>query len=228
MPEAKKCQECGREIQFSISHEYPGLCHECATRKKQAKGKTARSADRSVSDASAGVDETEVTKGLEIDDAKLRLVMNRLSEEERFAAAVVAGLAAAIVGAVLWAVVTVATGWQAGYLAVAIGFLVGFTVQKVGKGLRKIFGIAGGIISGVGCAFGNLLSVCALVADRQGVSVFDVLEVLTPELAWDMMASTFHAMDLVLYGIAIWAGYQYSFRKISAEDIRNYSRGTSV
>jgi hypothetical protein len=228
MSGSEKCRECGKEMLLGSSKQHPGLCYECATRKDSKLSAGATGAAASTSAESTSASESGEPAKLQLDQTQLRMLMNRLAGEERLAAGIAAGSAAAVVGAVVWAVITVVTGWQIGYMAVGIGFLVGISIRTVGKGLRKVFGIAGGLIAGIGCAFGNLLSICGFIASQQDMSIFDVIAQLDLQLAFDLMTAGFSIMDLAFYAIAIWAGYQYSFRRITADDIKRVQAGTPL
>jgi len=155
----------------------------------------------------------------EIDTARAQLAMDRLRDEQNLSGALLAGAVAALLGAVAWAAVTVTTGYQIGWMAIGIGFAVGFAVRTVGKGLDPIYGIAGAGLALLGCALGNLLAVCGILAAAQSLSFLSVLANLTVEIAEDLMIATFTPMDLLFYGLAGYEGYKLSFRQVSAEEL---------
>ncbi|MFN9880838.1 MAG: hypothetical protein ACK557_20410 [Planctomycetota bacterium] len=161
-------------------------------------------------------------EGLEIDAATLHLVQTRLQGEQNLPLAIVGGLVAALVGAAIWAAVTVATGYQIGWMAVGVGFLVGLAVRVLGKGITPIFGVIGAAGALFGCLLGNLLSVCGFFAGNQGVPFLELtLSTLTdPSAIIDLFKATFHPMDLLFYGIAVYQGYQFAFRNVTVEDIK--------
>jgi hypothetical protein len=130
--------------------------------------------------------------------------------EQNLPMAILAGLAAAAVGAGLWALVTVLTGYQIGWMAIGVGFLVGLAVRLAGKGTTSTFQVLGAALALGGCLVGNLLTICAVTADKVGVSLIQMLFRLTPGLALDAMSATFSPMDLLFYALAIYAGYKYS------------------
>jgi len=128
--------------------------------------------------------------------------------------AIVCGIVAAIVGAVIWAVVTVATEYQLGLMAIAIGFLVGFAV-RLGKGATPIFGLVGAMLSLFGCLLGNFLAMVGFAAKGEHAGVFATLSSIDYAKVPALMVSTFSAMDLVFYGIAVYEGYKFSFYRPS-------------
>jgi len=69
-----------------------------------------------------------------------------------------------------------------------------------------------------GCVLGNFLSnVGFLSLDPEfGLTYFEALTVLLLNmgLTIEIMIDTFSPIDLVFYGIAIYEGYHFSFRKI--------------
>lgn len=135
--------------------------------------------------------------------------------------AIAAGLGAALLGAAIWAAITVTTGYKIGWVAVGIGFLVGIAVRNLGKGISKPFAWTGAACALLGCALGNLLSVCGYLSIDQSepLSVI-VLSVLSqPTIAVELMVATASPMDFVFYAIAMYEGYKFSFREISAEEL---------
>mgnify|MGYP006921595392 CR=1 FL=1 len=131
----------------------------------------------------------------------------------------IGGLIAAFIGAILWAAVTAITHYQIGFIAMAVGILVGYGVRLMGKGLDTIFGVIGGGLALFGCALGNLLAVLVSAAIQEDVSVFTILPYITPDLIAEIYRETFTPMDLLFYGIAIYEGYRFSFRRLSGAEI---------
>ena len=77
----------------------------------------------------------------------------------------------------------------------------------------------GGVLSLVGCAIGNLLAVTAVAAAHEGVTFFQALSMLNPELAYQLMVAFFSPMDVVFYAIAVYEGYRLSFRQVTQEEL---------
>jgi hypothetical protein len=161
----------------------------------------------------------------QIDRVQLQYAVEQLRSQQNWVAAVAAGGAAAAVGAAAWAGITVATGYQIGFMAIGIGFIVGLAVRSAGKGIDKGFGVVGAGFAGVGCAVGNLLAVCGMVAQHEGVAVTEVLSQLDLEIARRLMVATFSPMDLVFYGIALYEGYRLSFRQLAPQELEGLLRG---
>lgn len=156
---------------------------------------------------------------LSINQAQLQHVMENLRSEQNLLLGVLAGAVAALVGAALWAGVAIAIGYQIGYMAVAVGFLVGFAMRHLGKGIDQAFGVAGAVLALLGCALGNLFSVCAFLSRQEGVPFFEVLSRLDLESISELMAATFSPMDLLFYGIAVYEAYKFSFRRLAVQDL---------
>ena len=154
-----------------------------------------------------------------IDPAQAELALQSFRSEQNLMMGIAAGGAAALAGAAVWAIITVTTDFQIGWMAVGIGFLVGYSVRALGKGIDRQFGIAGASLSFLGCALGNLLAVCIMAAKQQQMPVMDVLSQLTPSLAGELMTATFHPMDLLFYGIALYEGYKLSFRQLTPQEM---------
>jgi len=169
---------------------------------------------------SKNVEIQEETRDLEqpLSQAELSVKIEELRLEQKLPFAILASLGSAIVVAILWAVITVVTERQIGYMAIAVGFIVGFAVQFMGKGIDKIYGIIGAVGAVLGCVLGNFLSQVGFIAidPEIGLSYFQALRVLVSDmqLTVGIMKETFSPIDLLFYGIAIYTGYRFSFRKV--------------
>jgi hypothetical protein len=125
-----------------------------------------------------------------------------------------AGLGAAVLGAILWALVTVTTHYQIGWMAVGLGWLVGVTVRFFGKGTTPSFGVVGAGVSVLGCLAGNALSICMVALRQEGLALVDLPTYLPPTLVVELLLSTFTPVDLLFYGLAVYEGYKFSFRRV--------------
>jgi hypothetical protein len=111
----------------------------------------------------------------QMSEAEMRFALNRLREQQNLVAGALVGAAAALVGAAIWAVITALTEYQIGWMAVGVGFLVAYAVRVAGKGIDKIFGVVGALLSLVGCIVGNLLTTIYFIAKTEDISFLDVL-----------------------------------------------------
>jgi len=165
----------------------------------------------------AATQTAENSEGVTIEPGRLEYAMETLRGEQNLLLALAGGSAAALVGAAAWAGVTVATGYQIGWMAVGVGVLVGLAVRLLGKGIDKPFGIVGAALSLVGCALGNLLAVCGMVASQEGIPLMQILGNMNIGLAGELMGATFSPIDLLFYGFAVYEGYRFSFRRLTHE-----------
>lgn len=163
----------------------------------------------------------------ELDAAQLAHLNQRLEFEQNLPLGIAAGLVAALAGAAAWAVITVVTGYQIGLVAIGVGFLVGYAVRWAGKGVTQVFGIAGAVLALLGCGLGNLLAVTALVAQEQGIGLLSALSQLTPELVQVLMVASFTPMDLLFYGLAVYEGYRFAFRQVTADELQRMLPGSA-
>ena len=152
------------------------------------------------------------------DQLKLQMQIQQLRDNQNLAMGITGGALGAVVGSVLWALITYATGWQAGIMAIGVGFLVGLGVRKLGQGIDKQFGVVGAILSLVGCVMGNLLTASVYIASTNDVSILLVLANMTPSLALEVLTETFHPMDVLFYGLAVYYGYKYSIHVLIAPE----------
>jgi len=152
---------------------------------------------------------------VDIDQVKSQMVMQEMKDNQNLLFGMIGGIVAAAIGAAIWATLTAMTNFQIGWMAVGVGFLVGHAVRMCGKGIDKSFGMVGATLSLLGCLAGNLLTVCIAISRHQQIPFFDLLSRLNPEIVVDLMRATFNPMDLLFYGIAVYEGYRFSFRRIS-------------
>jgi hypothetical protein len=148
-------------------------------------------------------------------------ILEALRTEQHFSSGVTFSILAAVLGAVLWAVITVATEYQIGYMALAVGAGVGIANRFFGRGIDQKFGIVGGIAAGLGCVLGNFLSVVGFFANAEGLGYFETLSLIEPSAIFSIIAETTQGIDFLFYGIAIYEGYKFSFRRITKGDLVN-------
>jgi len=122
---------------------------------------------------------------------------------------IVAGFAAALVGAVVWAAITYFTERQIGWMAIGVGALVGFAV-RMGKGMNVSFKVVGAAFALFGCLLGNLFAVYAFAAKELETTVLGAIANVDLEIVTNIMKESFSPMDLLFYGLAIYAGWQFS------------------
>ena len=155
----------------------------------------------------------------EVSEAQKQFALNRLRDNQNLTAGILAGAAAALVGAGIWAFITALTEYQTGLVAIGVGFLVAYAVRLAGKGIDKIFGVVGAILALVGCLVGNLLTVSYLIAKTEGIPFLDVLAQMDFSLVVEIMVATFEPMDILFYAMAVYFGYRYAFRPVTAKDL---------
>ena len=163
----------------------------------------------------------ETAPKVELDADRVAAFQRKLLEEQNLSRAFLAGFVAAIVGAAIWAAATVITKYQIGWVAVGVGFIVGYAVRTQGKGVSRRFGILGGGLALCGCFLGHIFAGCAYVAKQESISFFLVLftALRNSAFALELPKVTFTPMNLLFYAIAVYAGYRYSFRRISQEEL---------
>ncbi len=167
----------------------------------------------------AGVLQDSTQPDLENKRKQVEALVREMRWQQNLLLGILGGVAGAAVGAGIWAIITAVTQFQIGWMAVGVGFLVGFGVRWLGKGVDPVFGVVGAVLALLGCLAGNLLSVCIMISQNQGIALTDVLSRLDPSLAARIMSATFDVMDLLFYGIAIYEGYKFSFRQLTREEL---------
>lgn len=155
----------------------------------------------------------------QIDKFALQAKVENLKMEQNLPLGILGALAGGFLGAILWALVTYFTDYQIGWLAIGIGFLAGFGNRALGKGIDRIFGIAGALIALFSVVLGNFLFSIALLAKYFEVSFFEMLLGFNYAMTFELFRETFTLMDLLFYALAIYTGYRYSFRRISKAEL---------
>lgn len=154
-----------------------------------------------------------------ISEPELLMAMERIRAEQSLVMGVLAGLVAAVLGAAIWATATIVTGYQIGWLAIGIGFVVGAAIGMVGKGIDRVFGVAGAVLALFGCALGNLLTIAYFISQTEGVPYFDLLARLDMDAVLNIMVTAFDPMDMLFYAFAAYFGYRYALREVTEEDL---------
>lgn len=127
---------------------------------------------------------------------------------EIYAFAALLGLLTACAVAIGWAATAVAAGMRIGYMAIGAAFAIAFVVRHSVDYVDSSTGVLAAALALVGCALGNFLTACALYSRATGAPLLDVVVRLLPHTE-DLLARTFRPIDLVYYGIAVYAGYRY-------------------
>jgi len=164
--------------------------------------------------ASSPPDETDLIES-QPKSAGIEQRIAELRARQSLPLAAAGGLLAAVVGAMVWAVITVITNYQIGWIAVGVGFLVGAVVRVLGRGTDKSFGYLGAAFALFGCLLGNHMTNCMLIARETGLSATAVLTQINPAAIPRLMIATFHPLDILFYGLALYEGYRFSFRRIT-------------
>jgi len=138
--------------------------------------------------------------------------LDGVRQGENLILGILAGAVAAIVGALIWMGITVVTGFHVGYVALGVGALVGFAIRLAGNGTGIIFGIAGAVLTFLGCLAGEVLAVIQLSTTAQN----DFYQVLTTVDLTQLVENIFSHTDPIMYfiyAIGIYEGYKFSMRK---------------
>ncbi|UCE52562.1 MAG: hypothetical protein JSV31_25435 [Desulfobacterales bacterium] len=166
----------------------------------------------------------EAKESVEIDKLKMQTYVQEIKDNQNLSLGILGGIGAAVIGATIWAMITTLTNYQIGWMAVGVGFLVGIGVRTLGKGIDLSFGVVGAALSLLGCLAGNLLTVCILISRQENIELFNLLSRLNPSVAVELMKVTFNPMDLLFYGIAVYEGYRFSFRRISEDELSRLTK----
>lgn len=163
----------------------------------------------------------------QIDPVRLQAFLQELRDRQNLLLGAIAGAVAAAVAAVIWAIISVAANYQIGWMAVGVGFLVGYAVRRFGQGVDRPFGFVGAGLSLLSCLAGNLLIIAIVVSRQEAVPILDVLFfffVMSPGIVVQAMIGTFRPVDLLFYGLALYEGYKFAFRRITRAELVSLAR----
>lgn len=104
-------------------------------------------------------------------------------------------------------------------MAIGVGFIVGYAVRIFGKGIGKILGVVGAVLSLVGCLLGNFFTIVGFYAKEERLNIIQTLINFDYSYLGSVLIETGTPMDLLFYGIAIYEGYKFSFKKITEEEL---------
>lgn len=141
-------------------------------------------------------------------------LIQEMRDKQNLAFGIAASVVAAFIGAVLWAVITAITNYQIGWMAVGVGVLVGYANRIAGKGVDTSFGIAGAVISLLGCVAGNFLTVVIIVSRQESIPIIEIMSRINPDIFVTLMKETFQPMDILFYGLAVFEGYKFSIVRV--------------
>ena len=124
--------------------------------------------------------------------------------------------------------VTIVTEYQLGLMAIGVGILVALTIRFTGKGLSMKFQLLGATLALLGCAAGNLLTICYFIAVSEGMGFWELFTQLNPVGIPLLIIETASGMDFIFYGIAVYEGYRLSLRQIEPSDIEGVVNPGSI
>lgn len=151
-------------------------------------------------------------------------LLAQLRAKQNLARAAIGSLLAAVGGALLWALISLVSGTGISSMAIGVGFLVGSTVHMFGQGIDRPFGRLGAAMSAFGCVLGTYLATWMLVAREAGVPLATVLNHLGFAGIAGATLGRAHPLDIIFYGIAIYEGYIFSFRRLTDTAINHVAQ----
>lgn len=154
-----------------------------------------------------------------IDEQVVKDKIEALKGEQNLGMGMVGGAVGGLIGAVIWAIISYVTEYQIGWMAVGVGFLVGLGIRALGKGMDKVYGVLGGVIALLSVVLGNFLAAIGFLAKMLDVGYLDMLVSFRYSMTLELMKETFSVIDVLFYAIAVYEGYQFSFRKITKEEL---------
>jgi hypothetical protein len=78
----------------------------------------------------------------------------------------------------------------------------------------------GAVFALLGCIFGNIFTLIGLGAQSEGLSVTDIIFNIDWTAVPGVLVDTSSPIDVLFYGLAIYEGYRFSFRRILNEELQ--------
>ncbi len=153
-------------------------------------------------------------------EALMQALNAKLLREQNLPLGIAAGLGAAILGSLLWTGITVFTHSEFGLVAIAIGAGVGYAMRFAGKGVTKVFGVIGAVLSLLSCVAGEFFSAVELAATNEGIGFSEMLSKIDPGAAFQAIVTGSSIMTYIIWAIAVYEGYKLSFRKLTPQEIQ--------
>jgi hypothetical protein len=157
-----------------------------------------------------------------VDPLKKQMLLEQIRDNQQLTRSIVFGSLAAIAGALIWALISVFVNRQIGWMAVGLGLGIGYVFRMTGQGIDKIFGYWSAGLSLFGCIFGNILIIVIEVSKSAGAPFMTILTTLMsqPQLLFEVLKETFHPVDLLFYGLAVYYGYKFAFRTLTPDELK--------
>lgn len=159
-----------------------------------------------------------------LDEENLNLTQKTLNREEieklkleqNLFGAILAGLLVGFGIAVIWATTATLLKFYSAVdiiFCIILGGFIGVTVKRVGKGIQRLFGYIGAIITFLSIVFAYFLALIAWYSDVKDYNSFFTALVsvdysLLPKI---YITSYFRLHDVVVIIVAVYTGYYYSF-----------------
>jgi hypothetical protein len=156
---------------------------------------------------------------IQINEHIVQSNIENLKLEQNLVLGIIGGSFGGLIGAALWAAITYFSEYQVGWIALGVGFLVGYGVRKLGRGIDKVFGIAGGTIAFTSVGLGNFFASLGFLAKALEMGYIEILSGFNYALTFEFLKETFSVTDILFYIIAIYMGYKYSFRRFTREQL---------
>ncbi len=144
--------------------------------------------------------------------------MRGYKEESNFMLAALCGILTALALVAMWAYITYFVNFQVGWMAVAVGYIIGYVIRIIGKGTTLGFGVLGAALSLLTCIAGNLFFIIICLSNDEHIPVLEVLKTIDFSSLISFYVQTFHAVDLMFYGIALYEGFKLSIIQFEQED----------
>lgn len=118
------------------------------------------------------------------------------------------GALVTLVAAGAWAAIVVLTGYKIGIIAAGVGLLVGLAMARTASTNRALPVVAGALAL-AGCLIGDFITASKGVADYYSTTTFDVVQksLQHPDLLREVFSAGFSAMDVLFWGLAVFAAF---------------------
>lgn len=82
-----------------------------------------------------------------------------------------------------------------------------------------MFGIIGAVLALLGCLLGNVFVIIGFVSQTENISLMQTVIEMDYTMIPQVMIEIASPIDALFYGIAIYEGYKFSFRRFTEADL---------
>jgi hypothetical protein len=156
-----------------------------------------------------------------INAERARRFIERLRQQQSLGRALSLGLPTAAVMGFIWGVVNGMSGVPLEWLPlVGIGYVIGTCVRAAGKGIDRRFGVAGAVLTLLGCLVSRLFALSIAVAFQvPGLGNFFLLQEVKIGVILQLLMDNTDVYNVAALAASVCQGYFFAFNRITLQEM---------